>query len=261
MFWGEEPDTVEKSGMLFLNFPVSCISMVIHLKVKNFDRCDECLQGANTSMEVGFLILFWYGILHAMGPDHLTVIADFSIGKNIKRTALITGLFALGHGLMLFVFASLLQSFPAVEAMTAYGDTVSAIVIMLMGGYLLYMALSNRILLTKHQHSRVTHTHISFSKKHHHKLSDLAPVLSLGLLMGIGGVRGMLITLGLVGQQAVSFEMVFVFVAGVTVVFLGFGVLMLYLNRYLLNSLTNIKRIFSLLGLTSIAVGGQMLWM
>ena len=30
----------------------------------------------------GFLIIFWYGILHAFGPDHLTAIADFSIGKD-----------------------------------------------------------------------------------------------------------------------------------------------------------------------------------
>ena len=30
---------------------------------------------------IGLLLIFWYGILHAFGADHLTAIADFSIGK------------------------------------------------------------------------------------------------------------------------------------------------------------------------------------
>jgi len=212
-------------------------------------------------MEVGLIIIFWYGILHAMGPDHLTVIADFSIGKDFKRTALITLMFALGHGVTLFVFALLLQQFPAVEVLTPYGDMISASVIIAMGFYLLYSVLSNRIFLTQHVHNAQTHTHISFSKHHQHKLAGAVPVLSLGVLMGIGGVRGMLITLGLVGQQAVSFEMIIVFALGVTVVFLFFGLFILFLNRSFLNSMTNVKRVLSLLGITSIAVGGHMLWL
>ncbi|WP_256365632.1 hypothetical protein [Sulfurimonas sp. CVO] len=34
---------------------------------------------------LGLLLIFWYGVFHAFGPDHLTAIADFSIGKNKKR--------------------------------------------------------------------------------------------------------------------------------------------------------------------------------
>ncbi|GKT11757.1 MAG: nickel/cobalt transporter family protein [Thiomicrorhabdus sp.] len=212
-------------------------------------------------MEIGLLIIFWYGILHALGPDHLAVIADFSIGKNIKKSAVITLLFALGHGLMLFVFASLLQSFPVIEAVTHYGDTISAAVILLMGFYLLYMVWSDRIQLTTHIHNGIEHTHINFSRCHQHKLTELAPALSLGILMGIGGVRGMLITLGLVNQQAVSVDMIAVFVLGVMVVFISFGLLIGTINRVYLNSLGNIRRVFSLLGVTSIAVASHMLWL
>ena len=39
-------------------------------------------------MALGLVIIFWYGILHAFGPDHLTAIADFSIGKEAKKTFL-----------------------------------------------------------------------------------------------------------------------------------------------------------------------------
>ncbi len=211
-------------------------------------------------MEIGLFIIFWYGILHAFGPDHLTVIADFSIGKNVKKTAMITLLFALGHGLTLFIFASILQRFPAFEAFTDYGDLISASVIILMGCYLLYIVLTDRILLNQHPHNGKPHIHISFSRKHSHRFSEMMSVLSLGVLMGIGGVRGMLVTLGLVNNQEVTLMVVAVFALGVMVVFLCFGLFILYLNRYLLKSLTTIKRVFSLLGLTSIAVGGYILW-
>jgi nickel/cobalt exporter len=211
-------------------------------------------------MEIGLFIIFWYGILHAFGPDHLTVIADFSIGKNVKKTTMITLFFALGHGLSLFIFASILQSFPALEVLTDYGDIISASVIILMGCYLLYIVLTDRILLNQHTHDGKPHIHISFSRKHSHRFSEMMPVLSLGVLMGIGGVRGMLVTLGLVNNQEVTLSVVAVFALGVMVVFLCFGWFVLTLNRDLLRSLISITRAFSLLGLTSIAVGGYIIW-
>lgn len=211
-------------------------------------------------MELSLLIIFWYGVLHAMGPDHLTAIADFSIGKNIKKTMIVTLLFAVGHGMTLFLFAKLLQSVPGLQAYTDYGDIISASVIVMMGGYLLYMALSNRILLNKHTHDGKEHIHISFSRSHHHRWSEMMPALSLGVLMGIGGVRGMLITLGLVSHQEVTLSMVALFALGVMLVFISFGGVILLLNRYWLNSVTNVRRVFGALGLSSIAVGAQMLW-
>ena len=58
--------------------------------------------------QFSLLLIFWYGILHAFAPDHLTAIADFSIGKNRYKTILITVFFALGHGISLLVFAKIL---------------------------------------------------------------------------------------------------------------------------------------------------------
>ena len=73
-------------------------------------------------MELSLLLIFWYGILHAFGPDHLTAIADFSIGKDKKKTMLITMLFAIGHGSMLFVFAKLLEVYNISQEFMGYGD-------------------------------------------------------------------------------------------------------------------------------------------
>ena len=212
-------------------------------------------------MDVGLLIIFWYGILHAFGPDHLTAIADFSIGKSMKKTMLITVMFAVGHGLMLFIFAKLLQEYLITEEMTVYGDVISAGVIILMGAYLLYMVASNRIQLNKHVHEGQEHIHIFFGKSHTHESDGarVASAMSIGALMGIGGVRGMLVTLGMLHGNIVEPYMVLAFVAGVSLVFVSFGVLILYFNQRLLTNLTNVRRTFMIAGVISIAVGSNML--
>lgn len=210
-------------------------------------------------MESLYFIIFWYGILHAFGPDHLTMIADFSIGKSTKKTMLITLLFAFGHGLMLFVFAKILSLYVIDDAWLAYGDMISSAVIIFMGLYLLFMAMTKRIHLNKHMHHGNEHLHIYFGKEHaHHDGAITLSALSIGALMGIGGVRGMLVTLALVKDSVVSVDMVFAFVLGVSVVFVLFGALLLYINNNVLHNVTNVRRAFMLAGSVSLVVGMQM---
>jgi len=214
-------------------------------------------------MEFSLLLIFWYGILHAFGPDHLTAIADFSIGKNKRKTLMITSLFAIGHGLSLFIFAKVLESVALSEELLAYGDIISATVIILMGVYLLAMVTLNRIQLSTHMHQGKEHIHIWFGKSHEHD-EDSATVaksssLTLGLLMGAGGVRGMLITLGAVQGGAVDFYLVAAFTVGVMLVFGAFGFLMLYINQNFLGNLTNVRRAFTTAGVVSLVVGTNIL--
>ena len=103
--------------------------------------------------QLGLLLIFWYGILHAFGPDHLTAIADFSIGKNKRKTMMITILFAVGHGMTLFIFALLLEKYNISETTLGYGDLISSVVILGMGIYLLYMVFTDKIQLKKHIHN------------------------------------------------------------------------------------------------------------
>ncbi len=210
-------------------------------------------------MEAGVLLIFWYGILHAFGPDHLTAIADFSIGKNKQKTLLITALFALGHGLSLFLFAKILQHTQLSEDILAYGDMISALVIIGIGVYLLTMVLTDRIQLRKHTHGDKEHIHIWFGKSHEHNTIDNSSSFSLGLLMGAGGVRGMLITLGAVQGGVVDLTMVGFFTLGVMVVFFAFGLLILYVNESFLGNLRNVRRAFAAAGLVSLLVGTNIL--
>ncbi len=211
-------------------------------------------------MEVSLLIIFWYGILHAFGPDHLTAIADFSIGKEKSKTLLITVLFAVGHGLSLFVFAKVLEAFPLSDAILEWGDLISATVIIGMGVYLLFMVATDRIHLRKHLHEGKEHIHIWFGKSHEHSNGIVEPSsFTMGLLMGAGGVRGMLITLGAVGSGQVDFMLVTAFTAGVMLVFIGFGFAILYINEHLLDSLQNVRRVFATAGIVSLIVGSDIL--
>jgi len=211
-------------------------------------------------MELSLLVIFWYGILHAFGPDHLTAIADFSIGKDKRKTMLITTLFAIGHGLSLFAFAKILQSVDISDEILGYGDVISATVIIAMGIYLLFMVTTDRIQLKTHIHKGKEHIHIWFGGSHEHDESvTRGSSFTMGLLMGAGGVRGMLVTLGAVGSGAVDFAMVGAFTAGVMVIFVGFGVVILYFNHYFLSSITNIRRTFGTAGVISLIVGTNIL--
>jgi len=212
-------------------------------------------------MEIYYFLILWYGILHAFGPDHLTAIADFSIGKSMKKTMLITVMFAFGHGITLFIFAKILEIYDLPESVTAYGDIISSSVIILMGIYLLYMVVADKIHLNKHVHEGKEHIHIYFGKEHVHNDSALSTsAWTMGALMGMGGVRGMLITLGMLHGDAVNFTMVLAFVLGVSIVFVSFGVIILYLNKEFLTNKTNVRRIFATAGLVSLGVGTNMLW-
>ncbi len=74
-----------------------------------------------------------------MVPTTLQAIADFSIGKDKKKTLLITFLFAIGHGFSLFIFSKILQNMEISDNILAYGDIISAVVIIGMGLYILFM--------------------------------------------------------------------------------------------------------------------------
>jgi ABC-type nickel/cobalt efflux system permease component RcnA len=206
------------------------------------------------------IIIFWYGILHAFGPDHLTAIADFSIGKNKRKTMMITTLFAVGHGLSLFLFAKILQSTHISDEILGYGDMISATVIIAMGLYLLYMVVSERIQLKTHLHEGKEHTHIWFGKAHDHEDSVAkSSSFTMGLLMGAGGVRGMLITLGAVGSGNVDFTMIGAFTAGVMLIFVSFGLVILYFNQHFLGNLSNVRQAFATAGVVSLVVGTNIL--
>ncbi len=202
-------------------------------------------------MEFSLLIILYYGIIHALGPDHLSAIALFSIGKKKKETFMLSILFATGHGLMLYLLALFAEQILD-DSILQYGDIISASVIVLMGLYLVYLALANKIRIDNHAHHKNTHTHIYYQDAHLH---DKSMLITLGLLMGIGGIRGMLVTLSVISHQSIGIEMILAFIAGVSIVFLLFGYFIYLINTSIIRSANALRYGIFSVGLVSIAIG------
>jgi len=180
-----------------------------------------------------------------------------------KKTFFITLAFAIGHGISLFIFAKILESINISTKILAYADTISSGVIIIIGTYLLYMVITNRINVKWHKHEGKEHIHIWFGKEHIHKDgkidSRITSALTIGSLMGIGGVRGMLITLSAINHNEVNLAMVLSFTLGVMLIFLLFGYFLGLINENLLKTKRNVKIAFACAGITSIFVGSSML--
>jgi len=202
-------------------------------------------------------IFFWYGLLHAFSPDHLSAIADFSIGKNRRKTFLITLLFAFGHGLMLFVFAKVLEYQVIDFKYLQYADTVAALIIASMGAYMILMVALNRVHLKKHIHHDEEHIHIWFGSEHNHSQKSNFSALTVGALMGIGGARGMILVLGI--TSSVSLDIIGAFVAGVSVVFLVLGFFISIFNTSFLSTKESVRAAVLSIGGISLLVGMNML--
>jgi hypothetical protein len=122
------------------------------------------------------------------------------------------------------------------------------------------MVATERIHLKTHMHNGQEHIHIWFGKSHEHSDTVVeSSSFTMGLLMGAGGVRGMLITLGAVGSGNVDFMMIGAFTAGVMLIFVGFGLVILYLNEHFLGNITNVRRAFTTAGVISLIVGTDIL--
>lgn len=202
-------------------------------------------------MEFSLLIILYYGILHALGPDHLSAIALFSIGKKKSETFILSILFAAGHGFMLYLLALFVEQI-ADESILQYGDIISSGVILLMGLYLIYLAITNKIRIDTHQHNTDSHTHIYYKDAHLH---DKSMLVTLGLLMGVGGIRGMLVTLSIISHQSVGIEMVFAFILGVSLVFLIFGYFIYLINSHFIRTRNALRYGILSVGLISVAIG------
>ena len=202
-------------------------------------------------MEYGLLLILYYGVLHALGPDHLSAIALFSIGKKKSETFILSLLFALGHGSMLYLLALFVGQI-ADESILQYGDIVSSSVIVMMGLYLVYLAFTNKIRIDNHEHNSHSHTHIYYKDAHLH---DKSMLLSLGLLMGVGGIRGMLVTLSIISHQSVGVEMILAFIVGVSIVFLLFGYFIYLINENFIRSANALRYGIMSVGLLSVAIG------
>lgn len=145
---------------------------------------------------IGFVI----GLYHAIEADHLAAVsAIVSEKKNVFTSAIVGGLWGLGHTISLFV-VGLLVIFLKVQI----SESVEAKLEALVGGMLVLLGLnalrkifqSEKIHVHEHTHEGDTHAHVHFhqdeaSEKSHHGLSSRS--IFVGMVHGLAGSAGLML--------------------------------------------------------------------
>lgn len=189
-------------------------------------------------MEYGLFIVLMYGIIHAFGPDHLSAIALTSVGKSKKEVLIISSFFALSHGIVLFLLAKFLYLI-AGSFILQYADMITWTILFILGLNLIYIGLQDNINLFEYENNIK-------------KTKSRITIIVLGVLMGLGGLRGILVTLGAVSTTTLGFDMIIAFVFGTSIVFIGFGYLMFILNSSTKHNLRFFRKCLLAIGVISI---------
>jgi nickel/cobalt exporter len=150
------------------------------------------------------------GFLHGLGADHLMAIAALSLATPLgpARYARAFGLavkFALGHALLLAFGASLVLFFGWQVPLRVEegGELVGGSLLILMGLFVGWLAVSGRLYVHSHAHEDGTqgahrHWHLHLGREHSHRLSVHAVLPGLlGAVFAVSGLRALVISLPL----------------------------------------------------------------
>lgn len=169
-------------------------------------------------LAIGFVI----GLFHAVEADHLAAVsAIVSEKKNVFTSALVGGLWGLGHTISLFV-VGLLVIFLKVQISESVEAKLEAVV----GGMLVLLGLnalrklfqSEKIHLHEHTHEGDTHAHVHLHKDEaaeasHHGLSPRSVIV--GMVHGLAGSAGlMLLVVPTISSPFLAMLYILIFGAG-----------------------------------------------
>jgi hypothetical protein len=177
--------------------------------------------------------IFFAGVLHGLGPDHLAAITAFGAagGRDARRVTFFSTRFALGHAAVIAA-AGLLGKFGRLLLPALWErrfEVASGWLLVFTGVVLLVGVMTGRISLHAHPHQhgpgphRHFHMHWFGSQRHQHAHGAGAAVL--GALFALGGVRGLLavVPIALAQTLAISLLRIGAFVIGIIVTMVSYG--------------------------------------
>lgn len=180
-----------------------------------------------------FALMFFQGILHGLGPDHVMAVANLS-GLQRSRNAFGTGLrFGVGHSAVLILGAGLAAvGFGVINPqIERAGERLAGILLAALGAWTLIGLVRTRAYVHTHSHHHGSrdheHKHVHFSRlhrvEHHHPhLSSL-----LGGLFALGGIRSLLLAavpLSRAGGAMEATALVLLFAVGIVAAMTVVGV-------------------------------------
>jgi len=188
-------------------------------------------------------LIFFAGVLHGLGPDHLAAITALSaVSGGTRRLVFFSTRFAIGHaaviaaaGLAAHYGRGLLPQVWEVRL-----DVLAGGLLLLAGVVMLGALLLGKISLHSHLHSHHSqqhpqspealphrHFHLHFFTRDSHRHGQGSLAAALGALFALGGVRGLLAVVPIAVSQtlAISALRVGAFTLGIIVAMVGYGVL------------------------------------
>jgi hypothetical protein len=180
-------------------------------------------------------VIFFAGILHGLGPDHLAAITAYGAigGHGFRRLSFFSLRFAGGHAMVLLA-AALLAHFGRMALPAAWErgfDVTGGSLLVLTGTALLAGLLSGKLAIHRHDHIHAhghhehLHAHFSARSQHQHAHGRLA--FALGGLFALGGARSLLVLIpaAMAATLADSMLRVGAFALGIVIAMCAYGLL------------------------------------
>jgi len=178
-------------------------------------------------------MIFFAGVLHGLGPDHLAAITAFGAvaGRDFRRITFFSIRFASGHALVIAA-AALAAHFGRTALPLAWErgfDLVAAGVLLLTGVVLLVALAMGKVSIHAHQHEHAgsvhahLHAHFHHRVQHGHRHGKLA--FLLGGLFALGGARSLLVIVpvALAATAATSLLRITAFTVGIAASMVAYG--------------------------------------
>ncbi len=173
-------------------------------------------------------IAFSLGMLHAFDADHIAMVTTLSsTQQQFKKSILYCLRWALGHALTLMVLGALvfILGLHIPEQLSQYAEIMVALLLIAMGGWLLWQLRQQKLHIHFHQHDgSPPHAHWhSHQSGHGHQHQHHA--LFIGSLHGLAGSAPLLAVIPLATQHPPSFALLYlcIFSFGVVISMLAFG--------------------------------------
>jgi len=214
-----------------------------------------------------FVLAFGAGLLHALDADHVMAVTAMSAKKmRIRAIVSLCLKWSLGHGAVIFFVGAsiLIFGFSLPDALSHYAEKAVAILLLVLGGWILWDLYRSRVHFHFHEHhGSASHAHwhiketetnnaeLSIEHKHGHR------AVMVGVLHGLAGLAPLLALVPIAKQPVwLAITYLLIFCLGVFLSMLIFGgVLGKVIEGIQKYSVLSINLIRGLVGISSISLG------
>lgn len=217
---------------------------------------------------MGWLTIFVFGALHGLQPDHLAAAGALAARTGSSVMAAATRI-AAGHAgaLLAFALAAMLLPMGLPERLETWADVIAGTSLSVIGVAVILQALRARYVVHSHEHvhgdQAHEHVHVHPARTEHeharaHEHKHLKSAIAVGLVLGIGGARSLVVLLPRVAGPGSGLLAIAVYCAGIFIGVAGLAQLVDWVRRFATNHKAA-RALDATFGLGALAAGAHML--